>query len=492
MKNLKIKDLLPCFLLIAAMGVHKISFCQATRQETAGNKTTGSEMTTGRNDAARYEKTIAKLLKDTAFTRVLTDYIRTAVFAETMVMVHDVVNPPAASRYYAYAMLGAYAVVTQNTEDPGIPDAAAFIKNYPKHTRLTTRNNSYDYRIAALFSILETGKLMLPSGFLLQEQEDKFIRILQKNRVPRVLIDQCLAAGREATLQIVAWSKGDNYSKLSAKLRYTPIKGDQYWYPTPPAYIEAVEPNWRIIRPMVIDSSDQFVPPPLTPFSKDTASDFYKLVMEVYHVSKDTGAQSLYERTIAGFWDCNPFAVTSQGHMMIGFKKMSPGGHWMDITGNVARVAGLDFSHSIQAHTLVAAAIMDAFICCWDEKYKTNRIRPETYINRYIDIKWQPYLQTPPFPEYTSGHSVISTAAAQMLTYLLGTHLDYTDNAEQLFEIAPRTFHSFREAAAEATISRLYGGIHYRDAIVNGQVEGEAVGNEVVRRIQAAGIRPYR
>jgi len=133
---------------------------------------------------------------------------------------------------------------------------------------------------------------------------------------------------------------------------------------------------------------------------------------------------------------------------------------------------------------------MDAFISCWDEKYRSNRIRPETYINKYIDINWLPILQTPPFPEYTSGHSVISTASAEVLSYMLGDKFSYTDNTEDMFEIPARTFQSFRQAADEAAISRLYGGIHYRDAIVNGQQQGKTVGEKIVEKIKNAGITP--
>jgi hypothetical protein len=193
---------------------------------------------------------------------------------------------------------------------------------------------------------------------------------------------------------------------------------------------------------------------------------------------------------MAGFWDCNPFAVNTSGHMMIGFKKISPGGHWMDITGITTRQAGLDLGHSILVHAVVAVTLMDAFISCWEEKYQSSRIRPETYINKYMDVKWQPILQTPPFPEYTSGHSVISTASAEVLTYLLKDHFSYTDNTEELWEIKPRSFSSFRQAAEEAAISRLYGGIHYRDAITGGQAEGKALGQVIVERLRAAGVRP--
>jgi hypothetical protein len=134
---------------------------------------------------------------------------------------------------------------------------------------------------------------------------------------------------------------------------------------------------------------------------------------------------------------------------------------------------------------------MDAFISCWDEKYRSNRIRPESYINRYIDARWEPLLQTPPFPEYPSGHSVISTAAAEILTYLLGDDFSFTDNTESLFDLPPRSFPSFRAAAAEAAISRLYGGIHFRDAIENGQAEGRALGEKVIEKIRSIGINPF-
>jgi hypothetical protein len=418
----------------------------------------------------------------------LTDFLRPAVFSLTMVMVHDVVNPPAAARYYTYAMLGAYDLVSAH--DSTIVRPSAFIRGFPADVPPAMKG--YDYRVAAAFAILETGRLMLPSGYLLEDEEHKFLQLLKKQRWPASVIDRSLEAGRAASARIIAWSRGDRYNLLSAKLRYTPKKTDSTWYPTPPGYIEAVEPHWNTIRPVLIDSATQFTSPPPVPFSTDTGSAFYHLATEVYTISKDTGVQSLRERTIAGFWDCNPFAIATSGHMMIGLKKISPGGHWMEIAAIASGVAGLDFDHTVEVQTLVAATLMDAFICCWDVKYKTDRIRPETFINRRIDPRWHPYLQTPPFPEFTSGHSVVSTAASEILTYLLGTRLDYTDDAERLFDIQPRSFHSFRDAAAEAAISRLYGGIHYRDSIVNGQVEGRAISTYVVSLLANAGVVPLR
>ncbi|MDB5283023.1 MAG: superfamily protein, partial [Bacteroidota bacterium] len=127
----------------------------------------------------------------------------------------------------------------------------------------------------------------------------------------------------------------------------------------------------------------------------------------------------------------------------------------------------------------------DAFICCWDDKYRTNRIRPETAIRKYVDPNWRPLLQTPPFPEYISGHSVISSAAAVVLTHYFGDNFHYTDNVEVKFGLKPRKYQSFLQASAEAAISRFWGGIHFKDAIEKGQIQGLAVGEHVLSRLNA-------
>lgn len=413
-----------------------------------------------------------------------TDYIQPAVFSLTMVMMHDVVNPPAACRFYSYAMMAAYSIVSAQQKD--LPDAFAFIRSYPG-IAVRDSGRAYDYRIAAVYSILETGRQMLPSGFMLEKDEEKLILLFKKDKVSERIIKNSVAIATDVAKQVVQWSRPDGYGKLSTHVRYTPEKGEGYWYPTPPAYIEAVEPHWKTIRPMVIDSCNEFIPEAPVPFSKDTAGSFYALNKEVY----DAGVNlSMEQRVIASFWDCNPFAVSTYGHMAIGFKKITPGGHWMNIAGIACRKAQLDFDKTVVVHAIAAITMMDAFISCWDTKYATNRIRPETYINRYIDVKWKPLLQTPPFPEYTSGHSVVSSAVATVLTYLLGDNFAYEDNTEEMFEIATRRFSSFKAAAEEAAISRLYGGIHYRDAIDNGLVQGRGVGEKVLEKIKAAGIKP--
>lgn len=408
-------------------------------------------------------------------------HLQPTVFALTRVMMHDVVNPPAASRFYSYCLLGAHEIVARG--NARVVSPRSLLRVVPKLTVAGTD----DYPVAALYCILETGRLLLPSGALLEEDQRKLTAQLRREGYPEARLQRAVAVAKTVAQQVLAYAAADGYRNLSARLRYRPTRRDGSWYPTPPGYIEAVEPHWKTIRPMLVDSCDQFVPPPPVAFGTDSASAFQELAREVYRTSQ---ALTPEQRLIASYWDCNPFALNTAGHMAIGFKKISPGGHWMNITSQVTQQARLPLDQAIAVHSIAALTLMDAFISCWDEKYRSNRVRPETVINRYLDARWQPLLQTPPFPEYPSGHSVISTAAAEVLTYLLGENFAFTDTTEEWFELPSRRFTSFRQAAAEASISRLYGGIHFRDAIERGQGQGQALGTFVVERLRASGVRP--
>ena len=190
------------------------------------------------------------------------------------------------------------------------------------------------------------------------------------------------------------------------------------------------------------------------------------------------------QNEIANFWDCNPFKVNVRGHVMYATKKISPGGHWINITKLACEQTHADVVKSAEAYACLSITLADCFISCWDEKYRSNVIRPETYINQYIDTNWVPALQTPPFPEYTSGHSVISGAAAVILTKLFGDNFSYADSTENEFGLPVRNFKSFKEAANEAAISRFYGGIHYMPSIINGMDEGGKLGLYISTKIK--------
>ena len=173
-----------------------------------------------------------------------------------------------------------------------------------------------------------------------------------------------------------------------------------------------------------------------------------------------------------------------RGHVMYATKKISPGGHWINITRLACKKTKADFAQSAEAYACVSITLADGFISCWDEKYRSNVIRPETFINQYIDISWTPLLQTPPFPEYTSGHSVISAASSLMLAKLFGKNFSFADSTEIEFGLPVRSFKSFESAAEEAAISRFYGGIHYMPSIINGIEEGNKIGAFIVQKLK--------
>jgi hypothetical protein len=142
----------------------------------------------------------------------------------------------------------------------------------------------------------------------------------------------------------------------------------------------------------------------------------------------------------------------------------------MNIVGIASQKAKADFNTTVASYAGTSIALFDGFIACWKCKYKCNSVRPETVINKYIDQNWRPYIQTPPFPSYVSGHSVISAATAEVMTNFFGDNFAYTDSSELEFGIANRSFKSFRDAALEASWSRLYGGIHYRSDLEQGNL----------------------
>lgn len=399
------------------------------------------------------------------------------VFSLSEVMLHDVANPPAAARFYSYALLGAYEAILFASGN--VPDINSRLRENPISAAPVPPTNP-DLSFCATYTLLQVGKQIMPSGPMLEEKQ-KSVRTTfrKKYKMPGASMEDHIRYCEEIAAQIIQYAKQDGYGKLSTYKRYTPSKEDGRWYPTPPEYMAAIEPEWRTIRPFFLDSATQFKPFPAAPFSKDTASSFYKQMREVYSIGKTLTKE---QRDIANFWDCNPFAVTYSGHMAIGLKKISPGGHWMGIAGIACRKANISIDSAVLVHTMVAMTLHDTFISCWQAKYKTDRIRPETAINRMVDPSWRPILQTPPFPEYTSGHSIASASASVILTYMLGDNFAFTDTSEEYFGIPARDFTSFYQAANEAAISRLYGGIHFRDACESGTQQGLGIGKFVVGR----------
>ena len=230
-----------------------------------------------------------------------------------------------------------------------------------------------------------------------------------------------------------------------------------------------------------MDSAAQCKPSLPTAFDSLDTSDFYKEAMEVYNVVKDLDEDKLL---VARFWDDNPNVSYTTGHVTYFKQKLTPPGHWMSITSSAIRDSKLNMIEAAETYVMVATAVADGFISCWDAKYSYNSIRPDTYIERYIDADWDPVLQTPPFPEFPSGHSVISAAAATVLTHKFGDAYAFVDSTQMAIGLPARQFSSFNEAAVEVGESRIYGGIHFRPACDLGAEQGKEVGNLVVSKLK--------
>ena len=407
------------------------------------------------------------------------DYIA-ALKMVTDIMVNDVTSPVAASRYYAYVTLSAYETISL-FNSVSYPSLSGKINMFSGPEVPAEMIRLSDQTMAVILCIYTAGEKLLPSGYLLKTQTDSLAALYGKTTKGRLLYRHTVELVNLVVQRVIAYAKADGFTRLTNLKRYTPLTGDGYWKPTPPVFMAPVEPHWNTLRPFVLDSAGQFGVQ--TPAGYDTAkgSSFFRQLTEVYDLASSSTPQ---QRDIAMFWDCNPFAVQQIGHVEYGLKKISPGGHWIGITGIACTKMKFSLPETAKAHVLVSIALADAFIACWDEKYRSNRVRPETAIRKLIDPRWLPLLQTPTFPEYVSGHSVASTAAAVILTRIFGAPFPYADDTEKEFGLPVRKYTSFAEAASEAAISRLYGGIHYRDAIEQGEWQGKQIGEYVSGKLK--------
>lgn len=391
------------------------------------------------------------------------------------VIVHDIFSPPVASRIYAYPSIAMYEILAQNnSEYKALSGQLGEMNAIPQPTE------NVSYELAALEAFLKIGTQLIFSEDKIDAYKADLYKELRRG-VKGSYFDASLAYGDEVAAHILAWADGDNYKQTRTFPKFTVTNDPTRWQPTPPGYMEAIEPHWTKIRPFVIDSADQFVPVRPTPFDMAKGSDFYKEVMEVYDVGNSLTEE---QKEIASFWDCNPYVMNVTGHVMAATKKITPGGHWIGIVKIVCQKEATDPMKTAAAYALTSVALSDGFISCWDEKFRSNLIRPETLINKHIDEEWLPLLQTPPFPEYTSGHSVISNAAAMALTSLFGDNFAFDDDTEVKYGLPVRSFTSFIDASEEAAISRMYGGIHYMPAIANGVTQGKALGSYVINKLE--------
>jgi hypothetical protein len=279
------------------------------------------------------------------------------------------------------------------------------------------------------------------------------------------------AYGRKVAAAILDWAGSDGFSTKSGA-GYNALNLPGAWKPTPPRFSAPLEPGWGDLRPMVLSSGAEIPAAGHVSYSKQKTSDFYFAALDVYEVGRRLTDE---QKLIADYWSDGPIATGT------------PPGHWMAIVSQISRNDRLSLLSAAEAYARTGIAVHDAFICCWQAKYAYNLQRPVTYINENIDAHWSPFIATPNFPSYTSGHSTQSGAVAYVLTDMFGrkafrdtTHVDHG----LMPRLEPRTFRSFDEASAEAAVSRLYGGIHFAFDNDDGLASGTAIGKAITERVR--------
>jgi len=419
-----------------------------------------------------------KSVEKNADPNVLTDQnlLHNNVKQLTEVIIHDVFSPPVASRIYAYTSLASYEAIRHS--QPGYQSIAAQLNGF-SNMPVPQKDKSYNFLLAATKAFFTVAEKVTFSKDTLIKYENKVFADFQ-SLLDKETYERSMAFGEEIGKKVLVRAAQDNYKETRGMAKFLGESKPGKWRPTPPDYLDAAEPHWNKIKPLALDSAGQLKCPAPPAYSTDTNSAFFKQAKEVYTIGSSLTEE---QKTIATYWDDNPFVMEHAGHLMYGNKKITPVGHWIGITTIACKMKNTDAVRSAEAYALTSAAIFDSFIACWEEKYRTQVVRPITVIHELIDRKWQPMLQTPAFPEYTSGHSGISAAAAHILTQLFGQNFAFEDTSDLEYIGMKRTFQSFEQAAQEASISRVYGGIHYRSSVDAGAMQGKKVGEHLLQKL---------
>ncbi|MES2916857.1 MAG: vanadium-dependent haloperoxidase [Pseudomonadota bacterium] len=374
--------------------------------------------------------------------------------------------PPVAARGFAYIGVTAHeALATGNpallslagqlTELAAVParDAAEFDEPCVLHAALETA-------VKAHFA--NTG----PTG---QRSMQKMSEIMGKTASEGIatdIVDRSVAHGRAVASHILAWAASDGgavIDNMGFPRDYTPGSRPQDWVPTTLIRLQQAPllPDWGKNRPFAMPDTASLDAPPPPDYDEAPESAFYGFAQEVVETGRSLTDE---QKLIARFWSDDAMLTPT------------PAGHWISIVLQIAERDALPVEVIAPTLAKLGVAQADAFISCWSTKFKYNLLRPVTYIKRLIDPKWEPLLITPPFPEYTSGHSTQSGAASTVLTAIFGENFAFEDATFEDEGLPVRQFASFAAAAEEAAVSRLYGGIHFSFGNEAGLVQGRRIG----------------
>jgi hypothetical protein len=380
-------------------------------------------------------------------------------------------SPPVASRAFGYLGVTAYEALASG--DRSMTSLAGQLNGL---TPVPQRAGGVSYDEAVVMqAALSSAALELfgntgPTGQrALKRLTEKLSAEVSSGLDPE-LVARSEAYGRSVTTHILTWSQSDGGAKIENMgfpLEFALGSRPGSWVPTSLINQQQLPllPKWGENRPFAMPTGNACPLPPPPAYSEEKGSDFYKEAFEVYETVKNLTPE---QRAIARFWSDDPMLSPT------------PPGHWIVIALKVLDERKASAAEHADLLARLGISLADAFIGCWHSKFEYDLLRPVTYIKRVIDPKWEPILITPPFPEYPSGHSTQSGAAATVLTAFFGENFAFTDNTHEKDKLPNRSFNSFWDAANEAGMSRLYGGIHFRAAIDRGLEQGRCIGEKAV------------
>jgi PAP2 superfamily len=376
-------------------------------------------------------------------------------------------TPPVASRAFAYMGLAAFEAVAS-----GSSKISSLAGQLPQFTNVPRRQASLMYDDAVVMHAALAASVQNffsntgPTGQrAIRALTAKFDSALAQRIKPKTL-KRSVEFGKAIAAHIFNWSRSDGGADVKLMGFASDYKVDDapgHWQPTGPIRLQQLPllPKWGENRTFAMANGAACSLPPPPAYSEDKTSDFYKEAVEVYDVSKTLTAE---QKLIARFWSDDPMLSPT------------PPGHWLFIALDILQSKDMSLEDHVDILARLGLGVSDAFVACWKSKYDYDLLRPVTYIKKLIDPAWEPLLITPPFPEYPSGHSTQSGAAAAILTQFFGDNFAFEDKTHVREKFSGRPFKSFWEAANEAGISRLYGGIHFRAAVDRGLDQGRCVG----------------
>ncbi|MGD9914511.1 MAG: vanadium-dependent haloperoxidase [Rhizobiaceae bacterium] len=380
-------------------------------------------------------------------------------------------SPPVASRSFGYLGITVYEATASGSDK--LVSLAGQVKGLPA-VPAREAGAEYDDTIIICAALAESIVYYFgttgPTGQRSIAAAKKKWRERAVAGVPEDVVARSEAYGKAVAAAIHEWSLSDGGAVIDnmgfpqeCKLGGKPSN----WVPTSAVRQQQCPllPDWGKMRTFATPDGATCPTPGNPAFSVEPDSEFYRQAMEVRESVKNTTPDLT---AIARFWSDDPML------------SMTPPGHWVSIALQVAEKQDLPLDENVDLLARMGIAMSDAFVGCWHAKYEHDLIRPITYIRKNIDPKWEPLLNTPPFPEYPSGHSTVSGAMDAVLTAFFGDNFAFEDRTGSPDGRNPRNYKSFHEAAEEAGVSRLYGGIHFHAAIADGLEQGRCIGGYTV------------